>query len=169
MGPSLPELAELAYFMAPAYLANMAPPFARFWPGWNRPIHSRLLGDHKTVVGFAMAMGVAFVAAFVQAMMAVPAAWKNPGDWPWLGLAFGLGTAGGDAFKSLIKRRLDRAPGAPWIPFDQLDFAVASLLLAAPFVLLSARDVITILVMTFAGDLLVNRLSWWLGIKRTPW
>jgi len=44
---------QLIYLMLPAYLANMAPPFTRFWPGWNRPISRRWLGDHKTVVGFA--------------------------------------------------------------------------------------------------------------------
>lgn len=165
----LPELAALVYFMAPAYLANMAPPFARFWPGWNRSIHPRLLGDHKTVVGFALAMVVAFLVAFAQAMTVAPAAWKSTSDWPWLGLAFGLGTAGGDAFKSLIKRRLHRPPGAPWVPFDQLDFAAGSLLLAAPLVTLSVPNVIAILAMTFIGDILVNRLSWWFGIKRTPW
>jgi CDP-2,3-bis-(O-geranylgeranyl)-sn-glycerol synthase len=48
------HLLQLLYFMAPAYLANMAPPFVRYWKGWNRPIHARTLGDHKTVVGYAL-------------------------------------------------------------------------------------------------------------------
>jgi hypothetical protein len=42
---------RLLYFMTPAYVANMAPPFVRFWKGWNRPIHVGLFGTHKTVVG----------------------------------------------------------------------------------------------------------------------
>jgi len=45
---------QLVYFMAPAYLANMAPPFVRYWKGWNRPISRRWLGSHKTVVGFGV-------------------------------------------------------------------------------------------------------------------
>jgi hypothetical protein len=49
------------YLMLPAYLANMAPPFARFWPGWNRQISRRWLGDHKTAVGFCAGLGVALV------------------------------------------------------------------------------------------------------------
>lgn len=155
--------------MIPAWLANMAPPFARFWRGWNRPIHRNLLGDHKTVIGFVLAVGVGFLATAMQSIALPSAYWRSPDDWPWLGLAFGLGTAGGDALKSLVKRRLHRAPGAPWIPFDQLDFVVGSLLLAAPFIVMSWWNVIAVLAMTFVADLLVNRLSYWLGIKRTPW
>ncbi|WP_027484935.1 hypothetical protein [Rhodanobacter sp. OR87] len=46
------RLLQLAYFMLLAYCTNMAPPFTRYWRGWNRPIHERLLGSHKTVLGF---------------------------------------------------------------------------------------------------------------------
>ncbi|KZC21077.1 MULTISPECIES: hypothetical protein [Rhodanobacter] len=46
------RLLQLAYFMLPAYCTNMAPPFTRYWRGWNRPIHERLLGSHKTVLGY---------------------------------------------------------------------------------------------------------------------
>jgi CDP-2,3-bis-(O-geranylgeranyl)-sn-glycerol synthase len=35
----------------------------------------------------------------------------------------------GDALKSLVKRRVGIAPGAPWIPWDQLDFALGALVL----------------------------------------
>lgn len=169
MDDALTELARLAYFMLPAWLANMAPPFARFWPGWNRPIHRESLGDHKTVIGFAFALVVGFVAVAAQAITVPPAFWRSPDHWPWLGLAFGLGTAGGDAVKSLVKRRLHRPPGASWVPFDQLDFVAGSLLLAAPLVRLSPWNVIAILAITFVADLLVNRLAFKLRIKRTPW
>jgi hypothetical protein len=49
-GPPVDRLLQLLYLMAPAYLANRAPPFVRYWNGWNRPI-SRWLGEHKTVGG----------------------------------------------------------------------------------------------------------------------
>ena len=47
------RLVALIALLAPAYGANMAPPFARFWQGWNPPILRRALGGHKTVVGTA--------------------------------------------------------------------------------------------------------------------
>src|ERR1700687_2831286 len=43
----MPPLFPLMYLMLPAYLANMAPPFTRFWRGWNRPISRKWLGEHK--------------------------------------------------------------------------------------------------------------------------
>ncbi|HET7159893.1 MAG TPA: hypothetical protein VFI62_12920, partial [Burkholderiales bacterium] len=58
------RLLELIWFMLPAYAANMAPPFVKFWRGWNRPIHSWALGEHKTVVGFGAGVAVAIVVAF---------------------------------------------------------------------------------------------------------
>jgi CDP-archaeol synthase len=63
------RLVELVYLMLPAYAANMAPPFVKFWPGWNRPINRALLGDHKTVVGFALGVLVGIFAAYIQSLI----------------------------------------------------------------------------------------------------
>ena len=158
------RLLDLLYLMLPAYLANMAPPFTRFWKGWNRPISVRLLGSHKTVVGFALG-----VATALQARLAPARALIDYSQWPLAGLAFGFGAMGGDCLKSLLKRRLGVAPGARWIPLDQLDFALGSLLLIAPLASLRWPDVLAILAMTLVGDLAVNRLSYRLRIKDTPW
>ena len=61
------------------------------------------------------------------------------------------------------------APGARWIPLDQLDFALGSLLLVAPLANLRWVDVLAILAVTLVGDLAVNRLAHRLRIKDTPW
>ncbi|MBF6024839.1 CDP-archaeol synthase [Lysobacter niastensis] len=160
---------SLLYFMAPAYLANMAPPFVRYWRGWNRPISTRLFGGHKTVVGFALALATGVLTTAAQAGLGRPAVWAVHAPWLWIGLGMGIGVAAGDAIKSLFKRRIGIAPGARWLPFDQLDFAVGALLLVGPWITLSAGDVALILAATFVGDLLVNRISCALGIKASPW
>lgn len=51
MEHSVPQLAArlLQCLMVPAYVANMAPPFVRYWKGPS--MRARALGDHKTVVG----------------------------------------------------------------------------------------------------------------------
>ena len=64
IGSHSARILQLMYFMLPAYLANMTPPFVRFWRGWNRPISRRWLGDHKTVIGFIGGMIVALAVAF---------------------------------------------------------------------------------------------------------
>lgn len=176
MGEAGQRVLELLWFMAPAYAANMAPPFVRFWRGWNRPIHARWLGDHKTVVGYLAGVLAALAAIALQALLhhAFPAG-IGPDPlvdytyWPWLGLAFGAGAMTGDSMKSFFKRRRRVPPGAPWIPFDQLDFAVGALLLVAPFADIGWVDVLVLLAVTFIGDILVNHASWRLGIKRGPW
>lgn len=163
------RLLELLYLMAPAYLANMAPPFVRYWKGWNRPIHARTLGDHKTVVGYALGVLTAVMATGVQAAIDVPSGLVDYAAWPWLGLAFGVGAMTGDSLKSYFKRLRGVPPGGRWIPFDQLDFVLGALLAVMPFVELAWTDVLAILVVTLLGDIAVNRVAFRLGIKSSPW
>jgi CDP-2,3-bis-(O-geranylgeranyl)-sn-glycerol synthase len=75
----------------------------------------------------------------------------------------------GDCAKSFVKRRLGISPGERWVPADQLDYGVAGLLVLGMWYPFDWRDVVLILVVTFVGSLLVNRLSPGLGIKGTPW
>ena len=83
------RVAQLLYFMAPAYIANMAPPFVRYWNGWNRPISQRWLGNHKTVMGFGFGVLAAVVVTFVQSRVA----WEELA-WPDLATILLLSTGG---------------------------------------------------------------------------
>lgn len=169
MHDTLVRILQLAYFMAPAYCANMAPPFTRMWHGWNRPIHQRWFGASKTVVGFVVGVIAGVFATAAQSSIGTRFLLFDPRYWLPFGLAFGFGAMAGDTAKSFIKRRLGIEPGASWVPFDQLDFAIGALLLVAPAVDLSLADIVAILVMTFVGDIVVNRLAFRFGIKNQPW
>lgn len=97
------------------------------------------------------------------------------------GAIVGASALAGDAIESYFKRRRGRERGAPWFPFDQLDFVVfgllgmlaASPLLADGWVLAALIDgwvpLTTILVGTPALHLLVNRIGYWMGLKEVPW
>ena len=163
------HIVQLMYFMLPAYLANMTPPFVRFWKGWNRPISRRWLGDHKTVVGFISGMIVALAVVFLQSK----GYWRYDllpyAQWPVLGLAFGFGAMSGDGLKSFFKRLCKIPPGQPWIPMDQLDFVVGALILVSPWAPVTWLEVLIILVISFAGDIAINHLSYALGIRTTQW
>ena len=163
------RLVDLAYLMLPAYFANMAPPFVKYWPGWNRPISHRWLGDHKTVVGFALGVLVSVLVAYAQSRIDWSRSLISPSDWLVVGLAQGLGAMGGDAVKSLIKRRRGIAPGQSWIPADQVDFPIGALVLLWPWVRLDWLDVVVILVITFVGAVAVNHAAFRLGIRDTKW
>jgi len=52
---------------------------------------------------------------------------------------------------------------------DQLDFVVGALIFVLPWVQLPWGDVALILIVSFVGDVLVNHVSFWLGIRETSW
>jgi len=163
------RLFELFYLMLPAYLANMAPPFVKYWNGWNRPINRAWLGEHKTVIGFTLGVLVAVLATYIQSRIAWPRTLFSTSDWLAVGLAQGFGAMGGDVLKSFFKRRRGISPGRSWIPADQLDFPIGALLLLCPWIRLTWLDVIAILVLTFAGGVVVNHVAFRLGIRDTKW
>jgi CDP-2,3-bis-(O-geranylgeranyl)-sn-glycerol synthase len=163
------RVGQLLYLMLPAYLANMAPPFVRFWPSWNPPISDRRLGSHKTVLGAVAGVSVAIGVALIQARIHWAGSMVEYDRWPIIGLLLGVGAIGGDIVKSFLKRRRGLSPGARWVPFDQLDFAIGALLLIAPLVELSWWDVAAILAITFVGDIGVNQLAYKLRIRESAW
>jgi CDP-2,3-bis-(O-geranylgeranyl)-sn-glycerol synthase len=163
------RLLGLAYFMLPAYAANMAPPFVKYWRGWNAPIAPRLLGGHKTVIGFAAGVLTAVLVVFVQSRTASMGGVVDYSHWLSVGLRFGIGAMAGDSVKSFIKRRLGISPGAPWIPFDQLDFAIGALLLLGNTARLGAMDYALILAVTAPGHIAVNHVAYVLGVRDTRW
>jgi len=163
------HLLQLLYFMAPAYAANMAPPFVRYWKGWNRPISRRWLGEHKTIIGFGIGVLAAVVMTFIQSRVAWPGTLITYDHWAALGVRFGAGAMAGDVAKSFVKRRLGIAPGHPWIPWDQVDFALGALALVWGRAALPWVDLATILLLTAAGHILVNHLGYWIGIRDVRW
>ncbi|HKB27126.1 MAG TPA: CDP-archaeol synthase [Methylomirabilota bacterium] len=160
---------ELLYFMVPAYVANMAPPFVRYWKGWNRPISPRWLGSHKTVVGFVAGVFAAVLVAFLQSRLGWGGTIADYGGWLDLGVRMGTGAMLGDTVKSFFKRRRGVAPGGTWIPFDQLDFVVGALLFVWPRAALAWTDVVIVLALSFAGHILVNHIGYWLGVRDAKW
>lgn len=169
MNDLLYRLLRLLYVMLPAYAANMAPPFVKYWGGWNAPIAARHLGDHKTVVGFVIGVCAAIVVIFVQSRIAWTGALIDYDNWLLLGLRLGIGAMAGDSVKSFAKRRRGIRPGQPWVPFDQLDFVVGALVLLGNQARLSVLDYGLILALTAGAHIVVNHVAYSLGVRDTPW
>ena len=169
LAPILFRVVQLLYFMAPAYAANMAPPFVRYWSGWNPPLSQRWLGSHKTAGGFAIGVLAAVAATLVQSRIAWEGALAAPEPWLTLGLRVGVGAMAGDTVKSFLKRRAGIPPGRPWIPWDQIDFVLGALALVWAAAALSWVDLATILALSVIGHILVNHLAYWLGIRDVRW
>lgn len=178
--PFAAEVLQVLYFFAPAYLANMAPVFARghcevlaapldagrSWRG------RRVLGDHKSWRGIlaGIVAGVLVFAAqrrAFQAGLLLDLALVDYGSLDaWLpGALLGLGAGVGDAVKSFFKRRIDIAPGASWIGFDQLDFMVGAYALVSCVVVPPVLPTLAILPLVFIGSLASTATGYWLGLK----
>lgn len=162
------RIIQLLWYMLPAFVADMAPPFVKYWHGWNPPISRRWLGSHKTIVGFALGVAAAVVTTLVQSRVRWRGSLVSYDHWLVLGLLFGVGAMAGDSAKSFIKRRLGIAPGRAWIPADQLDYIVGALALTWGFARLGWADVALILAVSFAGQFIVSRVGYWLGVRDVP-
>jgi CDP-2,3-bis-(O-geranylgeranyl)-sn-glycerol synthase len=172
-GPPLTGLlfrvAQLLYFMAPAYVANMVPPFAKYWKGWNAPISRRWLGSNKTVMGFLTAVCGAVATTFVQSRLDWSGGIVDYDRWFSLGVLFGVGAMLGDMAKSFVKRRVGIPPGQSWFPFDQTDFVLGALLFTGWCARLSAGDIVLILAMSIVGHIAANHVGYWLGVRPARW
>ncbi|HJQ92892.1 MAG TPA: CDP-2,3-bis-(O-geranylgeranyl)-sn-glycerol synthase [Candidatus Thermoplasmatota archaeon] len=97
------------------------------------------------------------------------------------GAILGFAALVGDAVKSYFKRRVGKEGGAPWVPFDQLDFVLFGLaaafaaapLLADGWVMAALLDdwvvLTTLVVLTPLLHFLVNVIGYWLKLKDVPW
>jgi CDP-2,3-bis-(O-geranylgeranyl)-sn-glycerol synthase len=172
--------------MLPAYFANMVPVFAQrlgLFKFLAKPIDGgRMIWGHpifggtKTWRGFVVGIAVAIVTAWLQYTLYSISFFQkisliNYAEKPWflLGFLFGFGALFGDLTKSFFKRRFDLKPGTPWIPFDQLDFVIGSLIFVAPIYFPSWPAVIVILLISSILHILTNQIGYLLGIKNTRW
>lgn len=168
------------YFFVPAYLANMAPVVVRGHAEWlARPLDGgrtwrgrRVLGDHKTWRGLLAGVAVGALTFAAQRWLwqhgfAHRLALLDYGACdPWLpGALLGLGAGLGDAVKSFAKRRLDIAPGASWLGFDQLDFMLGAYACVAIVFVPPLLETVAILPLVFVGSVATTSAGYWLGWK----
>lgn len=197
---------QALWLFLPAYVANMAPVFAmRLFPNWNRRLDGGrvwkdgrpLLGAGKTWRGLWAGCLAATATAYAQSFIRFSdvdfsdfgheLAGGAIGPLA-IGFALGFGAIIGDAVKSFFKRRTGRLGGAPWVPFDQLDFVVGGLLFAylgALILQLLPRGppnwwasefggaqwpkLVVLLVLTPLLHLVVNVVGYKLRLKKVPW
>jgi CDP-2,3-bis-(O-geranylgeranyl)-sn-glycerol synthase len=169
--------------MLPAYFANMAPVLTKnilkklaIPVDFNRKFKGKsLFGANKTIRGLIMAtvFGIIFfqiqkwlyVIPFFQKISLI-----NYSEYSiLLGFLLGFGAIIGDLIESFFKRRVNRKPGAPWIPFDQIDYTIGALLFASIVFLPSWQVIVIILIANFFLHIIVNHLAYYLGITKVKW
>jgi CDP-2,3-bis-(O-geranylgeranyl)-sn-glycerol synthase len=168
--------------MLPAYFANMAPVLTK--NGFKElkiPIDFNLkfekqpiFGKHKTFRGLIFGTIFAIAISFIQYSLHNAGILTNLelfdySNWLTIGFLLGFGAILGDLAKSFFKRRLDIKPGRPFIPFDQLDFVIGSLLLVYPFVELSPAKIALIIVLSFFLHIIINHLAFYTKVRAEKW
>lgn len=175
------------WFLLPAAVSNAAPIFAAALPGlkkFNAPIDAgktwrghRLLGPHKTWRGIIAGTITATFILWIQQLLFAHFGWAhylsgsvNYATLPvlLLGPLFAIGALGGDAVESFLKRQQNIKSGGTWIPFDQLDYIVGSVVVSLFFVVLPVYEYIWIFVVWFLAHLLASFIGYKLGLKKDP-
>ena len=164
------------YFMLPAYFANMAPvivkkiPFLVYPIDFGKTLKSKpVFGKNKTFRGLFFAVLFGIIVAFVQYKLQWPYQIINYSDWLLVGFLLGLGAILGDLIKSFFKRRLSIKPGQRFFPWDQLDFIIGSLIFVSFAVKLELSIIITIVLVSVLGHILVNHAAFYLKIRKEKW
>lgn len=132
-----------------------------WWPpadfGVNFFDGRRLFGPHKSWLG----NGVGVLVGVVFGLLFTSLYW---------GVVYSLGATLGSFLLSFIKRRLNMKPGAPFFPFDQMDYLLGTLVVF--LVLRVPVNVFVFLVAVFItvplhifGNLVIYKI----GLRRVPW
>ena len=181
-----------AYFLVPAYIANMAPPLVKKL-GWleslDVPIDKekklgdkrQLFGRNKTYRGFVvgviggaiggMLQSLVYGVRFFDVMGIDGIAYHNIAFMIFFGALMGFGAIFGDLVESFIKRRLGIGPGKRFVPWDQTDLVVGAYLLVLPitFTLISWQLFLSSMVITFLLHILINHAAYYLDIRKERW
>jgi CDP-2,3-bis-(O-geranylgeranyl)-sn-glycerol synthase len=181
------DILFVIWFLLPAAAANAAPVFAAAMPYLRRfdaPIDGgrkwhgeRVLGSHKTWRGIIAGIFVATFVLWCQVLLVEHFSWTKfiaeEVDYSQLpvlllGPLFAVGALGGDMAESFFKRRRHITSGKAWIPFDQLDYIIGSVLVSLFFVRLTLVQYGLIFVIWFLLHLLGSYLGYKVKLKKDP-
>ena len=175
------------WFLLPGALANASPIGANKIPllnKWDTPIDGGrqfggqdILGSHKTWRGIFAGVVTATLVFWLQQFLARRTGWAYDLAWRYdyintnvlvLGPLFAIGALGGDMVESFFKRRRKIQSGKSWLPFDQIDYIIGSIIVTLPFVFLPLVIYIYILLVWFLMHLIASYLGWRLHLKDAP-
>lgn len=162
---------ELFYLMIPAYIANMAPVFARRIH-WNTPLdfgltlrNKRIFGENKTWRGLIFGVIVGTLVGIILSQIY----WTFPFSAIKWSFYASSGALLGDAVKSFFKRQFDVESGKSWFPFDQIDFSIGALIVGSFVYFPGWFNSAIIILVSAIGHIAVNHFAYYIGIRREKW
>ena len=183
----LQDILFAIWFLLPAAAANASPIFSAkipFLKKFDAPIDGgekinghRIFGSHKTWRGIISGIVVATAVLALQQLLFAHFGWVRfvSGGVDYaslptllLGPLFAIGALGGDAIESFFKRQRGIKSGGTWVPFDQLDYIIGSVIVSLFFVILTPVQYILMFVIWFLGHILATYVGYKLGLKDDP-
>ncbi len=179
------EIMFALWFFLPAGVANASPVIANKIPIlklWKTPLDfgksfkgERIFGQNKTWRGLLFGAFAGGVTASITYLI-YPESINYVSVYTFMpifdmfivGAALGFGALLGDAIESFIKRRFGVKPGESWFPFDQIDYIIGGIIFATPFVILSLKTNVIILVTWFCAHLFWSYVAYKLKLKDKP-
>jgi len=170
---------QALWFILPAGIANIFASVSRYFPVSGFPIDfnktwrgKRVLGNNKTWRGAFFGTVFGILTFWLQQYLYQYDFFQKLSltDYTQLDWLFGFllasGAIWGDALESFFKRQIDRAPGKPWLPFDQIDYSVGSLALASIIFFPGWSIAIFIVVFGVILHIMFNLLGYLLKIQK---
>lgn len=164
--PSVQDLVSAICILLPVYCTNGAPVIF----GGGRPIDfgrslsdgQRILGDHKTIQGFASGLMIGVIVGAFESFF------LSENLLP-IAILASSGALLGDLAGAFVKRRLRIKPGRPLPVLDQLDFVIGAVLMVSIIFNVSMGTVLIVALVTPPIHLLTNFGAYVLGLKSTYW
>jgi len=189
-------LLQSAYFLIPAYFANMAPPIAKkfkFLEFLKIPIDRgkkfrdgrSIFGQNKTYRGYVVGIIGGLIGAYLQMFLYESKIFHSffqtlsiPGinytshyTIILLGILLSVGAITGDLVESFFKRRLDKGSGESLIPWDQIDHVIGAYIFVLPiaFYALTWQLFLCSALVTFFLHVIINHIAFYIGIRNEKW
>ncbi len=125
--------------------------------GLNFPDGRPLLGSSKTVRGLVLSLATTTLLAAVLGY-----GWQ-------LGLTFSALTMAGDALSSFIKRRCGIPPSGRFRGLDQIPETALPMWVCSAQLGLTGWDVVVLVAVFFAGDYVLSKILYRIGIRDEPY
>jgi len=183
----LQDILLAIWFLLPAAAANAIPVFAAAVPvlkKYDAPIDGgntfrghKILGPHKTWRGIIAGIIIATLVLWIQQILVANFAWAQfaAGGIDYaalpvllLGPLFAIGALGGDAVESFFKRQQNIKSGGTWVPFDQIDYIIGSVIVTLFFVILTPMQYAWIFIVWFLMHIAATYIGYKLGLKKDP-
>ena len=185
-------LLKSAYFLVPAYFANMAPPLIKKFgilESLAKPVDKgekwhddrEVFGANKTYRGFIVGMIGGAIGGLLQLLLYDVSIfhslsisgimYDNMLFMVCFGALMGFGAILGDLIESFFKRRIGVAPGKSFRPWDQIDLVFGAYLFILPVVysFISWKLFLCSVFVTFFLHVLTNHAAYYLHIRKEKW